>query len=178
VTETEARQVNGDKNRTLRFVTGQPYAVAAGTGLLSAVIATAPALLGGSWSDWWVVFAAAWGIVLALAIYFISSSDTDQLIARSDNLAEQVAELVNSTPDSTTTGDLQDRMHEFRHYFDALVSEYPMPPRAIVGIDRPGAGKGNRPVVFATAKGKRYSVWRGGRGGGWTVTKLPAIESD
>ena len=119
------------------------------------------------------LFATTWALVLAVAIFIVSSRETQGMLDRIGDLTEQVGSLA---PRRSAQGQpqLQRDMHKFHDYVEALIAEFPIPPEDITSIRRPGLGKGNRPIIIDTLAGRRYSVFRGGRGkSGYTVTALP-----
>ncbi|PTR29102.1 hypothetical protein C8K36_103474 [Rhodococcus sp. OK519] len=157
----------------------------------SAVVAAVPTA-----AFWWFnargVFELAgfWATVCALSfavvIYILTAKDTEKTHDKIEALATQIAILTDigsldqgQAQAAQAVIELSDPGSSYREYVDALTDEYPLPERAIVSIRRAGEGRGNFPVIIETERGRRYSVWRGGRGGGFTVTKLPPIaESD
>jgi len=119
------------------------------------------------------VFATAWALVLAIAIFIVSSRETQGMLDRVEDLTEQVSSLAPRRP-AKGQMDLVRDIHRFHDYVEALRAEFPVPAEDIVDVRRPGTGKGNRPVIIATRAGRRYSVFRGGRSkSGYTVTALP-----
>lgn len=166
--------------RALRVLTRKPLVVVFVSAVLAAGCASLTAAINGYWFDWWVSFATSWGVVLAIAIYLISSADSDKLIETNDSLLAQVSELYGLVQHSSTpapSSPLSPGKHEHEDYIEALMRALPAIPRTdIRSVDRPGDGKGNRPIIIATRHGKRYSVWKGGRHGGFTVNQLPPAE--
>ena len=113
-------------------------------------------------------------LLLTVFIYTATARDSSRLLDRIDALEQQLSDATED-PDRVrqTPEQLDEAITKYRDYINALLAEYPMPERALIDIDRPGEGKGNRPVLVQTEKGRRYSIWKGGRGGGFTVTRLP-----
>jgi hypothetical protein len=119
------------------------------------------------------MLATAWALALAIAIFIVSSRETQGMLDRVEDLTEQVASLAPRRPAKGQL-DLVRDIHKFHDYVEALRAEFPVPAEDIVDVRRPGTGKGNRPVIVATRAGRRYSVFRGGRSkSGYTVTALP-----
>lgn len=124
------------------------------------------------WPSIFGLFATFWALFLALVIYVLSAKDTDAILAEISDLTEQVGELAPE-PALQDPGELRRALTTFHEYVQALVAEIKIPVEDLESITRPGQGRGNRPVIFDTKRGYRYSVFRGGRAkGGFTVTKL------
>lgn len=118
-----------------------------------------------------------WALFLSMAIYLLSARDTSALFDKIDDLREQLSQLL---PDehSQEPSELSKALDEYADYVYALQKDIGIPREDVVSVVRPGSGKGNRPLVIDTRLGKRYSVFRGGRGkSGYTVTKLDPLES-
>jgi len=117
------------------------------------------------------LFATVWALLLALAIYLITSGDTDRLVKQSDELREQLETYSKPPQTKQSTVELNSAVYnEFKDHVKRLRDKYPMPVEAITYAGRPvAAGSGNRPVIFETQRGHRYSVYKGRY---WSVQRL------
>lgn len=161
------------RNKLQEFLASHPYILMVGAILVALVMTLAMRESPGALSAWGFGATMA-AFVLALLIYAVTAEDTSRLLERIDSLEQQIADSTDEpTTPAQTWDEVDASIEQYREYIDALMLDYPMPERAIVRVERPGGGKGNRPVIVETKRGRRYSVWKGGRRGGFTVTKLP-----
>jgi hypothetical protein len=172
----EASDVAGIRDRLQAFFARSRLAVIIGSGVLALVVAFSTLSLEPTSSGRLAfvgLFGTLWALALAIAIYIVSSRETQGMLDRIEDLTEQVASLAPRRPAKGHL-DLVRDIHKFHDYVEALRAEFPVPAEDIVDVRRPGTGKGNRPVIIATRAGRRYSVFRGGRSkSGYTVTALP-----
>ncbi len=169
----------GLRDRLQGFLARSRLIVILGSGSLACVLA-----LVGLWiepSSWGVVafvalLATLWALVLAIAIYVVTSRETQTTLNQIEDLTEQIAKLAPRKPPAGQPN-LIKSLSDFHDYVQAFRAEFPIPQEDITNVERPGKGKGNRPVIIDTLAGRRYSVYRGGRGkSGYTVTALPNDE--
>lgn len=123
-----------------------------------------------------------WALALAGMIYVLSGNETARLLSEVEGLRGSMNGLVDDLAQTQTASELAAAKITYRGYIDALLEKLPAIPEAdIVSVERlepQGTSRGgNTPVIIQTQK-RRYSVWRGGRNGGYHVTKLaaPSIE--
>lgn len=129
------------------------------------------------------LFATTWALVLAVFIYFVASVDTEELLDDRQALIAQVSSLARRGAVVSVRGDEEPTPgtvdEQYGDYIQALLQEYPAIPRDdVVSVDRPGEGKGNRPVIIETRRGRRYSIWRGAPGGRYYVNRLPNVADE
>lgn len=128
------------------------------------------------------LFATTWALVLAVFIYFVASVDTEELLDDRQALIAQVSSLARGAVVSVKgdEGSIPRASEEqYDDYVQALLQEYPAIPRDdLVSVDRPGEGKGNRPVIIETQRGRRYSIWRGAPGGRYYVNRLANVTEE
>jgi hypothetical protein len=169
------------RQRWFERLTRHRPAIVALSALVSAAIVVPLALTTGTLRPFDIVGfgATVWALVLAVVIYLVTAESADARNEKYDAAVEQLASLVEGPAYDQTPEERDQKLVEFQDYADALVAEYPMPQSAIVFIDRaPQQGvERNRPVVVHTRRGREYSIFHGGRHGGYTVTKLRTADS-
>lgn len=124
--------------------------------------------------------ATFWAFLLALAIYYLTANDTKDLQDQVRDLTAVVAGKMTVSQDAL---ELAQAIEKYREWVDALLREYPsIPLEDIVAVQRadeavrePGDERGrarNLPIIIETKRGREYSVFKGGRRGGFTVNKI------
>lgn len=121
------------------------------------------------------LWATLWALVLAALIYFINGSEQRELRSQIDGLEGSMSAVVEGLVTAQSAEQLLRAKTDYKDYLDALRRAFPVIPESdIVTVERL-PGKGNQPVIIET-KMRRYSVWRGGRNGGFHVNKLANLD--
>ncbi|WP_461174177.1 hypothetical protein M1D93_05615 [Arthrobacter sp. Z1-9] len=161
----------------IQFTLRQRPLVLGGSLLFAAAIAVLLAAIDQWQRDLFEVagtFMTAWALVLAIAIYIVSAVDVSAVMNETDEAREALADAYGETDDhSMDAATLKRNLVEFGEHVRQLQEKYKVPAEDIVSIDRAPQKnqERNRPVLIHTRHGKRYSVFHGGKGGGWHVTK-------
>ncbi|MDK1327564.1 hypothetical protein [Arthrobacter sp. zg-Y1143] len=150
--------------------------------LLGSLVAAGLIACALAWADQWQrdfyeiagTFMTAWALVLAILIYILSSVDVSAVINDADDAREALADAYEDAGGQVMSDPvLRKKLVEFGEYVIRLQEKYRVPADDIVHIDRAPQKnqERNRAVLIHTRHGKRYSVFHGGKGGGWHVTK-------
>ncbi|WAB80794.1 hypothetical protein OVN18_09470 [Microcella daejeonensis] len=150
----------------------RPWLVIVYAGFVSFVIADLVAAYEGlAFSGFLGLWATLWALVLAALIFVINAGEQRQLREEIVGLQGSMSEMVESLLTKQSEAQLAAAKDDYRDYLDELLRMFPAIPESdIVTVERL-PGKGNLPVIIET-KLRRYSVWRGGRNGGFHITKL------
>ncbi len=110
--------------------------------------------------------ATLWALLLAVAIYMITSGDRDKII-------KQVHEAYSTLLDEKQAAeDLNRNKATYKGWIDALEGDgIRVPWDDITSVRTVGSRNPN--VLIGTRRGRNYQVYKGGRNGGYTVTHLP-----
>jgi hypothetical protein len=156
------------------------YRVLLVSGALALLVTLAVAVIQ-SWdldlAGWVGLIATLWALFLAMLIYMLTAKDTDRLLDELESMHGALDGIADEIGRSQTPEALTLAKARYAGYVKALLDEYPSIPEAdievVERVEPEGAQdrRGNTPVIIKT-KLRRYSVWRGGRGGGYHITKL------
>ncbi|WP_144800892.1 hypothetical protein [Curtobacterium sp. BH-2-1-1] len=171
--EVESDPIEPLRERSRGFFAAHPLQVILLTGAVATILAAILVLTTEGLRPFDVIGfgATVWALLLALAIYLITSGDTDRLLRQSQELREQLETYSAPPQGKQTQQELNNGIYgEFKEHVKRLRAKYPMPLEAITYAGRPGpSGRGNRPVIFETQRGHRYSVYKGRY---WSVQRL------